>query len=104
MHWVQEVAREHWDLLASDELKEQFFWVMVSHFIEYKGEALLGETVTLKTYVLHSQGVFSTRVVEMFLNTSKKMIVRSETKWCLIHTKTKKPIRIPESIFTIFHG
>lgn len=77
---------------------------MVSHFIEYKGEALLGQTITLKTYVLHSEGVFSTRVVEMFLNTSEKMIVRSETKWCLMHAETKKPTRIPESIFAIFHG
>ncbi|MBO3117398.1 acyl-CoA thioesterase [Winogradskyella sp. DF17] len=103
VQWVQDIAEDHWLSRASEAIKANFFWVMLSHNLEYKSPAHLGDTIKLKTYVTSSEGVTSTRQVE-FLNTkTNKQLVKSATKWCLLNKTSQRPTRITAEIKTLFN-
>lgn len=102
VQWVQDIAEAHWLKNAPRTILDHYFWVMLSHHIEYKGEAVLGDELTVKTYVSKSEGLFSIRHVEITNNTKAKLIVTSETKWCFMNTATKKPNRIPPEVAQLF--
>ncbi len=101
VQWVQDIAKAHWENYASNEIRDQNLWVLLSHHIEYKGAALLGDTIQLKTYVESYHGATCIRIVKMYLD--KKCIVKSQTKWCLISKNNKRPIRISSEIVELFH-
>ena len=100
--WVQDIAEAHWLKNAPKTILDNYFWVMLSHNIQYKGEALLGDELTVKTYVSKSEGLTSIRHVEITNNTNNKLIITSETKWCFMNTATKKPSRIPAEVAKLF--
>jgi acyl-CoA thioester hydrolase len=102
VQWVQEVAKQHWLSKAPKEITDAYFWIMLSHFIEYKRPALINEVIKLKTYVIKSEGVTSIRVVEIINNKTSKLLAKSETTWCFMGSKTLKPARIPVEISKIF--
>jgi acyl-CoA thioester hydrolase len=101
--WVNDVAKEHWLQNASQEICEKYFWVLISHHIEYKNSALLNDIIKIKTYVIKTEGVTSTRIVEMYHNKTQKLLIKSETKWCLMSSKTLRPTRINSEIANLFN-
>lgn len=103
VQWVQEVAKQHWQSFASNEIRDTYFWIMLSHFIEYKRPAFLHDVLKLKTYVVKAEGVTSIRMVEIINNKTNKLLAKSETTWCFMSSKTLKPARIPNEISKIFH-
>ena len=102
VQWVQDMAEAHWLQNATKTILDHYFWVLVSHHIDYKNQAVLGDLLKLKTYVSKSEGLFSIRIVEIYNASSDKLIVTSETKWCLMNIETKRPTRIPPEIITLF--
>lgn len=103
VQWVQDIAEAHWLKNASQDILDSYFWVLINHNISYKGSALLGDIILLKTFVLSAEGVSSIRKVEMYNQSTGKLIISSETTWCLMSSKTKRPIRIPQNIATLFN-
>lgn len=103
VQWVNDIAKEHWQKNASNEILQNHFWVMLNHSIEYKSSALLDDVIKLKTFVIKSEGVISTRVVEMYHEDTEKLIARSETNWCFMNNQTKKPSRITPEIIDLFN-
>ncbi len=102
VQWTQDIAKEHWLQYATEEILKKFFWVLLNHHIEYKSPAVLNDVIKLKTYVIKAKGVTSTRIVEMF-NKNNKLLVKSETHWCLISSKTLRPTRINSEIANLFN-
>ncbi|WP_250432606.1 acyl-CoA thioesterase [Hanstruepera flava] len=100
--WVQDIAEQHWLSRASQNILDKYFWVMLSHHIVYKSPALLNDQISLKTYVVKSEGVTSTRVVEIRNAKTQKLLAESETKWCFMSKETQKPTRITSNIITLF--
>ena len=103
VQWVNDIAERHWSNQASKEIKELYYWVLLSHNIEYKSSAFLNDVITLKTYVKKSEGVTSIRIVEMFNAASSKLLAKSETIWCLMNSKTNKPSRISDELINLFN-
>lgn len=103
VQWVQDIAKEHWLTYVSTDILESYSWFLVNHFIEYKNQALLGDTLTLKTFVPKVEGVSTTRHVEIVNTKTQKLIVSSKTKWCLIDFKTQRPTRITTEIAELFN-
>ena len=103
VQWVQDIAEAHWLKNATQNIQDSFYWVLVNHNIDYKGQALLGDNILIKTFVTKSEGVTSIRKVEMYKQSSGKLIIQSETKWCLIHKKTNRPSRITSEIADLFN-
>lgn len=103
VQWVQDVAEAHWLQNTTETIKTDYYWVLVNHNISYKGAALLNDTILIKTYVVKSEGVTSIRKVEMYNKTNNKLIVESETKWCLMSGKTHRPMRITTEVADLFN-
>jgi acyl-CoA thioester hydrolase len=102
VQWVQNVAEEHWSLKAPPEVLDAYFWVMLCHHIQYKGQAFLNDILVLKTFVTKSEGVTSTRMVEIYNKNSGKLLTTSETKWCFMSKNNNRPARIPQNIIELF--
>ena len=76
---------------------------MINHNISYKYPTQLGDVIEIKTYVTKSEGVSSVRRVDMYHKVSGKHIISSETTWCFMSAKTKRPIRITTEIANLFN-
>ena len=102
IHWVQEIAKNHWKSLVSNEIIKNYFWVLLEHEIKYLNPAFLNDKIRLKTYIEKTDGVKSSRIVEIYNKDTNKLLVTSKTIWCLINAKTGKPNRITEEIKKAF--
>jgi acyl-CoA thioester hydrolase len=101
LRWAQDVAEAHWKNIASESVQKEMIWVVIRHEIDYKKQALAGESLILYTWVVHSEGVRSTRHVEI-CNTKSETLAAVKTTWCLVDPGTRKPKRIPEEIKKLF--
>lgn len=101
IQWIQEVASLHWFDLIKENPQENCIWVVARHEIDYIKSAVLGDVITLKTWVGETEGVKSIRYVEILKNDI--LITKAKTIWCLLDTKTKRAKRISESVLnTLF--
>ena len=103
VQWVQDIAEQHWKSKVSNIVQETYFWVLMKHTIEYKSEAILGDSLKLVTYVRENTNVTSTRIVEIYNEKTNKLIVNSETVWCFMSAENKRPTRIITEVFELFN-
>lgn len=102
VQWVNDIAKAHWLKMASKTMLDNYFWVLINHQITYKSQAVLNDNILLKTFVKSNEGVTSTRIVEIYNRDTKKLLTASETKWCFMSIKTKRPIRIIPEVVNLF--
>ncbi len=102
VQWVQDAAEAHWKLRSTEAIRKDFYWVMISHHIQYKAEAILGDSLLIKTYVTESKGVRSTRMVDIYNAKTDQLLTTSTTIWCFMSMETNRPSRIPEDINQLF--
>ena len=102
VQWVQDIAEENWIDNTSTTIRDTYYWVMLSHHIHYKAEAILGDDLLLKTFVTKAEGLRSTRIVEIYNKNTTKLLSSSETIWCLMSHETNKPSRITQEIIDLF--
>ena len=102
VEWVNEVAAAHWNNNSNEVLRKNFFWVLISHKIDYKSECLVGQEVKIKTYVKVSEGFKSVRVVEFYNLNTHKIASVSETTWCLMNSQSRRPTKITDEIKMLF--
>ena len=102
VQWVQDIAEENWINNTSTTLRDTYYWIMLSHHIQYKAEAVLGDVLLLKTFVTKAEGLRSTRIVEIYNQKTNKLLTTSETIWCLMSHDTNKPSRITQEIIDLF--
>ena len=103
VQWVQDVAEQHWNEKATENLLSEFFWILMKHEIEYKNPAVLGDVIKLKTYIPESRGATCVRIVEIYNQNTEKLLASSKTDWCLVSQKNMRPTRITEEIKTLFN-
>jgi acyl-CoA thioester hydrolase len=101
--WIQEIAKNHWKSLVSNEIIKNYYWVLLEHQIKYLSPALLDDKIRLKTYIEKTEGIKSSRIVEIYNKDTNKLLVTSKTIWCLINAKTNKPNRITDEIREAFN-
>jgi acyl-CoA thioester hydrolase len=102
VQWVQDIAEAHWLQNVTKDILDNYFWVLISHHIEYKSEATLGDQLKIKTFVSKSEGVTSIRHVEISNLNTKKIATVSKTKWCFMDIRTKRPTRITPEVASLF--
>jgi len=96
LSWIQNIANLHWTQLKQDQDTFAYVWVVIRHEIDYIGQALLGDSIVAKTWVGETGGIRSIRHVEFYKN--NKLIVKAQTTFCLVNSKTFKPTRITDQI------
>lgn len=104
VQWIQDISKAHWESRAPQAMRDNVMWVVRQHLIQYRNAAKLGDRILMRTYIEKSEGAISTRVVEMQEMSSGLPLLRSETEWCLLNSKSLKPMRIPEEIRSVLPG
>ncbi len=92
VHWVEEMAAEHWDLLKQKTGYVNDVWMLVDHHIQYKKQVYLGDIITVKTYPKAPEGIRQPRKVEFYCN--DRLVVDSHTQWVLVDRNTQKIKRL----------
>ncbi|MBQ0767647.1 MAG: thioesterase family protein [Bizionia sp.] len=103
VQWVNDIAKVHWEKVAPQVIKNDYFWVLMSHTIEYKKAAVLNNTITVKTYIIDSSSITSLRAVEMYNSETQELVAKSETKWCFMNAHTQRPTRITPEVEELFN-
>jgi len=99
VQWVNEIAAEHWNAVTTPEIEEKYFWVLVNHSIQYKGQSFLGDIVEVRTRFSDTSTAKSDRIVAFYCQ--GKLIGRSVTTWCLMDKALKKMVRIAPEVMEI---
>ena len=99
--WMQDVAIQHsavrgWPM--SRYVETRTAWVVPSHFIEYLTPALVGEALTILTWVVDLKRRSSRRRYLFYRAADRKAIARAETVWVFVDATTGRPIPIPEAV------
>lgn len=102
VQWVNDIAMVHWEKAAPLTVRDNYFWVLMSHTIDYKKAAVLNDVITIKTFIIDSTSITSLRVVEMYNKNTQELIAKSETKWCFMNAQTQHPTRIIPEVKNIF--
>ena len=102
VQWIQDMATAHWDAVARPEDRAAFFWVVVRHEIDYRGNVAEGESVTATTWIEgEAQGAKSLRRVE-FTDASGKRLVSAATSWAMLDRATGRLARVRPEVLEPF--
>ena len=102
VQWIQQVAVAHWDAVADAAHKDDYYWVVVRHEIDYLRSAVAGDRITARTWIGEPpRGARSTRMME-FVGPDGKVCVRARTDWATIDRALGRPIRVPPEVVAPF--
>lgn len=101
VRYIQEVAAAHWEVVASEELKQRYLWVVLRHEIDYRNPAFLNDDIEGTTWVGDNNGARFERFVRLVRAADKKILAESKTIWCMLDGKTKRPVRIGDDVLSI---
>jgi acyl-CoA thioester hydrolase len=102
VQWIQDMATAHWDAVARPEDRAAFFWVVVRHEIDYRGNVPEGAEVAATTWIEgRAQGAKSLRRVE-FTDALGKRLVSAATTWAMIDRATGRLARVRPEVLEAF--
>ena len=102
VQWIQDLATAHWEAAADPAHLEAFFWVVVRHEIDYRGNIARGESAEGATWIPEApRGATSDRLVA-FRNASGKEIVSARTTWAMLDRQTQRLARVRPEVIAPF--
>ncbi|WP_299196197.1 acyl-CoA thioesterase [uncultured Erythrobacter sp.] len=102
VQWIQDLATAHWDSAALPEHREAFFWVVVRHEIDYRGNIAAGESALGTTWIDgEPRGAKSVRAVE-FTDASGKKLVSARTTWAIMDRQSGRLARVRPEVLANF--
>ena len=101
LQWTLWAAGEHskasgWDSRAA--LKQQLGWVVRSHDVTYRAAALLGDQITIRTWVADLAKFASRREYAVCRASDRTVLARVVTRWVYVDLSKRKVVAIPETI------
>ena len=104
VQWVQDIATAHWEAAARPEDNQQYFWVVIRHEVDYRGNIASGESVTGETWIDGApQGAKSDRRVD-FRNEAGRVIVSARTTWAMLDKQTQRLVRVRPEVVAPFQN
>jgi acyl-CoA thioester hydrolase len=98
LRWVQDAAAAHWLRLAPEGAHEEIAWVALRHEIDYLSPAVLGDPLTIRTWVGVADGLSFERFTEIRRQGDERVLARARTLWCPVDARTGKPRRVSDDI------
>lgn len=103
VQWMQDIAVEHYASIGGIEAQgPNATWVVCKHSVEYFLQAFEGEEIEVRTWVEDIRKVRSLRMYEFARKSDGKILVKGETDWVFMDTKTGRPKAIPVDVEKIF--
>lgn len=104
VQWIQDIATAHWGSAARPEDHEAYFWVVIRHEIDYRGNIAAGETALGTTWIDGDpRGAKSVRVVE-FADQGGKKLVSARTSWAMLDRQTQRLARVRPEVLAPFRS
>ena len=102
VQWVQDLATSHWAAVADPAHVDAYYWVVVRHEIDYRGNIDVGESVNATTWIEGApRGATSLRRIE-FRNAAGKVIVSATTTWAMMDRATGRLARVRPEVIAPF--
>ena len=107
VQWIQDMATAHWDAVARPEDRAAFFWVVVRHEIDYRGNVSAGAEGHAETWIkpligkIKLQDAKSVRRVE-FTDVGGKRLVSAATTWAMIDRASGRLARVRPEVLAAF--
>jgi acyl-CoA thioester hydrolase len=104
VQWMQELAVSHYEFLGGTAPMRAAgaIWLVREHHIEYLLPAYAGERIEAQTWVANIRRVRSLRKYRFVRKSDGQLLVRGETDWVFVDTKSGRPRRIPEEVIKVF--
>jgi len=102
VQWMQDAAIRHAEALTDYTPAENTTWYAREHRIEYLLPAFLGEEIEVRTWLSEIKRVRVHRKYEFTRKSDGKVIVRGETDWVYVDTRSGKPLAIPDEALELF--
>ena len=97
VRWVQDIAVAHWEAQATPAQVAAYFWVIVRHEIDYRGNLRVDESVDARTWVEDAPvGAKFARHVAFVRD--GKTLVQAKTTWAIIDRATGRLVRVPKAV------
>lgn len=104
VQWIQDLATAHWDAAARPEDHAAFFWVVVRHEIDYRGNIGPGDHVTGSTWIEgEARGATSLRRVE-FTDAGGRRLVSAATTWAMLDRASGRLARVRPAVIAPFRA
>jgi acyl-CoA thioester hydrolase len=100
--WMDDIATKHYAFLTKDNPLPEYVWVVMRHEIDYLKQAVLGDEITVKTWVGETKGISSVRFMEFYK--VEQLLVKAKTTWAMLDSKTLKPARIRENVLKVLQA
>ncbi|MBL3657875.1 acyl-CoA thioesterase [Fulvivirga sediminis] len=101
VQYVQDTAEAHWKNVANEEMIKGTLWIVIRHEIDYLSPAFAGDVLNATTWVEEAEGLKLPRFVSI-KNQEGKDIIKARTLWCALDSKSHRPKRISEEMYTWF--
>jgi acyl-CoA thioester hydrolase len=103
VQWMQDIAVEHYASIGGIEAQgPDSTWVIRKHSVEYFLPAFEGEEIEVRTWVEDLRKVRSLRMYEFVRKSDGKVLVKGETDWVFMDSKTGRLKAIPIEVERIF--
>lgn len=105
VQWMQDLAIEHYSSMGGLEPIQAIgaVWVVREHRVQYLLPAFAGERIEMRTWVESTRRASSLRKYEFVRATDGKMLVKGETDWVLVDSKSGRPRPIPPGVAGVFN-
>ena len=105
VQWMQGIAIEHYSSIGGLRPIQAIgaVWVVREHRVQYLLPAFAGEEIEMRTWVEGIRRASSLRKYEFVRAADGKILVRGETDWVLVDSKTGRPRLIPSTVADIFN-
>lgn len=102
VQWIQDMATAHWDAAARPEDREAFFWVVIRHEIDYRGNVGEGALVRAVTTIPDApKGARFDRRVDFF-DEAGRLLVAVRSTWAMLDRASGRLVRIRPEIAAPF--
>ena len=103
LRWAQDIATDHWRLLAPKADVDRFVWVVTRHEIDYRTSILPGERVKAQTWVSDTpKGATWDRFVVFRREDDAKPAAVCKSTWAILDAVRRRPVRPPQAIVDAF--
>lgn len=98
LRWVQEIAVAHWTAVASLDQQAKLLWVVLRHEIDYRQPAVLGDSLTVRTWVGSASALRFERHTEFVRASDAKIVAQARTVWCPIDVNSRRPVAVDSEV------
>jgi len=98
LQYTQDAATAHWMHVASPSLQESMVWVVRRHEIDYLKQAVLGDTLHIKTWVGAYTAATWDRHYEIYRATDNQLLVKAMSIWIPMDRQSMRIKRLDEEL------